>query len=151
MSLTIKTLRLILCVGLVAGGLILWLSAGSGKVKAATVSTGLSESQIVSIADGYAASYGDSSPGSIEHVEAPRQAAVLAASGDVVSDNREVILIVERGSFVGAGVPRPSGAAAPQGSVLTLAIDAQTGELTDLGIQSNVPDLASLGPVTVDQ
>ncbi len=37
-----------------------------------------------------------------------------------------------------------------QGDVLTVVVDAATGQITDLGIQQNYPNLAALGPVTTD-
>lgn len=123
---------------------------GSSSIPSASASPSLSSSQIKSIAMGFSAGFGDPNPGLIEHVESSRSEAVLASSGDSVSDNREVFLIVAKGNFVDDNAPRPPGAPAPSGSVLTLTVDAQSGELTDFGIQQSVPDLASLGPVTVD-
>jgi hypothetical protein len=114
-------------------------------------STPMSESQIKTIALAYAAGFGDPNPTSIEHVESPRNQAVLLASDDSVPDQSDSILIAEQGSFIGANAPRPPGAPAPTGSVLTLVIDRYTGQLSDFGLRDSVPNLASRGQVTVDQ
>jgi hypothetical protein len=118
----------------------------------------LTESQVSRIAHGFAAGMGDSIPSSIEHVESTRDQAVFALSGDHVSGSdpefsasADVYGIVMRGHFVAANAPRASDAAAPSGSVLTIVINGTTGQLTDLGLQNNIPDLTTLGPATVDQ
>lgn len=110
----------------------------------------LPEDRIVSIAMSGAAAAGDSSPAAIEHSEGTRAQANMVASGEGVEGNADSILIVEHGHFTLAHAPMPPGAPAPTGSVLTLVVDAVSGQVTDSGIQDNVPDLASLGPVTVD-
>lgn len=112
----------------------------------------LTSPDIGSAARAFAASFGDSSPTSIEHVEAPRNEAVFATSNDVIPDSRETFLVVERGSFVDHNRAfRLPGGSPLSGSVLTLVIDASSGQVTDFGIQDNVPDLSGLGPITVDQ
>lgn len=67
-----------------------------------------------------------------------------------VPGEQESYLIAERGHFVAGNAPIPRGAPAPSGSVLTLVVDAVSGQVTDVGIQGNYPDLAQLGPVTTD-
>jgi hypothetical protein len=113
--------------------------------------TPLTETQISQTAHKYAAAMGDPNPSSIEHVESTRQQAVAVLSGDKVSTNPDVYAIVMRGQFVDNEAPLPGDATAPSGSVLTIIINATTGQLTDLGVQNQVPDLTSLGPVTTDQ
>jgi hypothetical protein len=44
----------------------------------------------------------------------------------------------------------PPGASAPKGSVLTLIVNAATGDITDFGVTKNYPRLRALGPVTTD-
>ena len=128
------------------------LSESSCYGSASPTTTTLSNSQIESIALAYAASFGDSNPTSIQYVESARnQAVLLASAGDVVQDTRDAYLIVVQGSFVDDSALVPAGASAPTGSVFTLVVDAQTGQLTDLGVQDNVPELSSLGRVTVDR
>lgn len=126
-------------------------SASPAPSSPAVTGPPLTESQISQSAREFAASMGDTSPTSIEHVEGPRQSTVFALSGDEVSTNPDVYAIVMRGNFVAHNVPLPWGVGAPNGSVLTLVIDATTGQLTDFGLENQAPDLASLGPVTVDQ
>lgn len=112
-------------------------------------STALTESQIDAMAVGFSASLGDPSPTSIEYAEGPRNQAVSLSSEDTVPDTSDSLLIVVQGDFMDDNVPEPPGDSDPTGSVLTLVVDAQSGELTDFGIQDDVPDLSSLGPVTV--
>jgi hypothetical protein len=68
-------------------------------------------------------------------------------SGDEVEGNTNVDAIIMHGSFVANHAPRPSEAAAPSGTVLTLVINATTGELTDFGLQNTEPNIAAFGPV----
>jgi hypothetical protein len=132
-------------VAAVSGALIVTLVPGSSAA-----STSLTQAQITGIALGFAANAGDPTPTLVEHVETTRSQAVEASSADTVQNNAASYLIAMRGNFVLQDAPRPPGAAAPTGSVLTLVIDAQTGQLTDIGVQDNVPDLSQLGPVTID-
>jgi hypothetical protein len=111
----------------------------------------LTEDQITQIAQQFAAGMGDQNPTLIEHVESTRQQAVLALSGDKVSSSPSVDAIVMQGQFVANNAPRPGDVSAPSGSVLVMIIDANTGALADFGLQNEVPDLANLGPVTVDK
>jgi hypothetical protein len=130
-----------------AGGAVLATASSS-----ADAAPKLTEVQITQEALNLAAGMGDASPTSIEHVEGTREQLVSALSGDEVrAASEDVYAIVIRGQFVDSNAPRPSDAAAPSGSVLTVFIDATTGALTDFGIQNQVPDLTSLGPVTIDQ
>jgi hypothetical protein len=112
----------------------------------------LTEDQISQIARGAADGIGgDSAPTLIEHVEGLREQTVFSLSGDTVPSSSDVFAIVMRGHFVASGAPTPPDVPAPTGSVMVLIIDATTGQVTDLGIQDQVPDLATLGPVTSDQ
>ncbi len=116
-------------------------------------STPLTEGQITQIAQKWAAQMGDSTPSSIKHVESPREQAVFALSDDDVPFTQNVDAIVMTGQFVDNYAPLPYGAVAPSGSVLEIIIDATTGQLTDLGLTNQAPDLASLGlgSVTIDK
>ena len=122
------------------------LLSGSAPAQGATA---VSAGDLLNLAKAAAVQAGDPSPTLIQHSEGTRATANLVASGDVVPGNDSAYLIVERGHFVASG-PRPRGAAAPSGSVLTLVVDATTGRVTDEGIQNTAPDLPSLGPVTTD-
>jgi hypothetical protein len=97
----------------------------------------------------FAAGMGDSTPSSIEYVTGNRKQVVLALSGDEVEGNTNVDAIIMHGSFVANHAPRPSEAAAPSGTVLTLVINATTGELTDFGLQNTEPNIAAFGPVNL--
>lgn len=110
----------------------------------------LSEAQIQQDAVAFAAANGDPDPTSMEHVQGSRQQLVLALSGGTVSVpyTEDVVAVVMQGNFV-ANISGPG--APPSGSVLTMVIDATTGQLVDFGIQNSVPDLTSLGTVTRDQ
>jgi hypothetical protein len=97
----------------------------------------------------FAAGMGDSTPSSIEYVTGNRKQVVLALSGDEVEGDTNVDAIIMHGSFVANHAPRPSEAVAPSGTVLTLVINATTGELTDFGLQNTEPNIAALGPVNL--
>ncbi len=112
--------------------------------------SGLSERQILGIAKAAAARAGDPTPTLIQHSEGTRAQANRPTCGCVVSGNRTSYLIAIRGHFVLNDVSRPPGASSPSGSVLTLVVDAFTGQTTDLGVSNRYPDLAALGPVRTD-
>jgi hypothetical protein len=97
----------------------------------------------------FATGMGDSTPSSMEYVTGNHKQVVLALSGDEVEGNTNVDAIIMHGSFVANHAPRPSEAAAPSGTVLTLVINATTGELTDFGLQNTEPNIAAFGPVNL--
>ncbi len=117
-------------------------------VNTSTSDQTITESQIQNIALSAAAQNGDQSPVSVQYAFGTRSQANMVASGETVPGTAESVLVVEQGSFVAADAALPPGAAEPSGSVLTLVIDAASGQITDGGIQNTVPDLASLGVVT---
>lgn len=121
-------------------------SAASGNT-AGIQSLGTAE--LSEIAREFAASMGDSTPISSEYLTGDRRQVVLALSGDEVEDSGNVDAIILRGQFVDHLAPRPPGVTAPSGTVLTLVINAATGEMNDFGIQSNVPNVKEFGPVTL--
>lgn len=100
------------------------------------------------------ANNGDANPTDAHYVRSTEnQAAQLAfnsgtGSGPDTSADPPVVLIAARGRFTGAMAKVPSGHAAPKGTVILLILTADTGVVTDWGISSRYPDLASLGPVS---
>lgn len=145
-----RIVLIITSVGAVGAAAAIALAAASTSAAGSTPGK-LSESRIVSIAISAAAAAGEPTPTSIRHAEGTRAHANLVASGEVVPGSRDSFLIVVTGKFVARNAPVPPGAPAPIGSVLTLVVDASTGEQTDFGIQDNVPNLAALGPVSTDR
>ncbi len=108
---------------------------------AAAVNSGLSdakshlpEGQILRIALTAAGRSGDPKPTLIQHTRG----------------NQASYLIAERGHFTAYMASPPPGAPLPTGSVLTLVVDAFTGDVTDYGVSNRYPDLVVLGPVTTD-
>ena len=117
----------------------------SSAAHAGTISVG----QLDQVATSFAASMGDPNPTAISSVSTNRQTANQVASGAVIPSTGPSYLIVERGKFVDKVDSRPTAAASPlTGSVLTIIVDQQTGQVTDYGVSDNVPSLANLGPVT---
>jgi hypothetical protein len=77
------------------------------------------------------------------------QAAEMVLSGATIPDHAPVYVIeMTGGTFTAAG--HPPGAAAPQGNVLTLTVDAATHRVTDIGYVDEAPDLDKIGSVQVD-
>jgi hypothetical protein len=77
--------------------------------------------------------------------------AVRISSSDLVFEWNWSYLIAIRGDFTTAtGVPLPPGAKPPTGTVVTLVVDARTGQVTDSGLSDRYPPLGELGPVTTD-
>lgn len=97
-----------------------------------------------------AAGDGDPHPTLIQHAEGTRFAANLLAGGDLVFDWHWAYLIAIRGHFKLRDFHGPPGAKPPQGTVITLVVDARTGQGEDFGVSNQYPDIAKLGPVTTD-
>ena len=110
----------------------------------------LSRNRILALARRAATDAGDATPTLIQHVEATRFDAVRVSSGDLVYAWNWSYLIAERGHFVFTNASGPPGAPPPKGTVLTLVVDAATGNITDDGLDNHYPPLAELGPVTTD-
>lgn len=124
-------------------------SGSSASARKATSTGYISAAQVLDVAQAAAAQAGDPSPSSIEQSALTTRAeANSVASGEIVPGTNGSYLIAERGQFKATNAPIPSGAPIPQGSVLTLVVDATTGEVTDSGISDNYPDMSSLGGVT---
>jgi hypothetical protein len=110
----------------------------------------LSEQRILTLAEQAARGDGDPHPTLIQHAAGTRFEAVRLSSGDLVFDWTWSYLIAVRGHFTAGDVSIPPGAKPPTGTVLTLVVDARTGQTTDFGIGNDYPPLAKLGPVTTD-
>ena len=108
----------------------------------------LSEQRLLHLAEDAAIRAGDPHPSLIQHAAGPRLEAGLVGSGDVVNEWNWSYLIAERGHFAqtGAGL----GNTTITGSVLTLVVDAATGQVTDFGLSKRYPQLRHLGVVTTD-
>lgn len=145
-------------VALGAGGAGLATLSASSATASASESAGgmisapqLGAAQIKQIALEFAASMGDPNPTSIEYVQGSRQKVVFAFSKDEVPDNTEVDAIVMHGQFVAKNALGPPEASPPSGSVLILVVNATTGEMTDVGIQQQSPNLNAFGLVKISE
>ena len=112
---------------------------------------------LVTLARAQAAAAGDAAPTLIQHVLTTRQRANLAAGGDKVPGDNPSYLVAIRGNYTvqRALPPIPPGAPAPTQttanySVITLVVDASTGQITDYGISDEYPNLDSVGAVSTD-
>lgn len=136
------------------GGATLGLLAGAvialSPLASARTHPQLTERQILRIALKAAAAAGDPRPILIQHSEGTHSKANQIASGGYFGGNAWSYLIAERGKFVFKDAPRPFGASAPRGSVITLVLDSATGRVSDDGISYRYPALPQLGPVTTD-
>jgi hypothetical protein len=77
-----------------------------------------------------------------------KAAVTTAMPGEGVDDDGDVDLIVMTGHFGADGAKHPPGEETPTGTVLSLVIDARSGEVTDYGLGSREPDLSSRGDFT---
>jgi hypothetical protein len=118
----------------------------------------LSESRIRAIALKHARAQGDARPTLIQDAEGSRFMANLVGSGgDEVFAWNWSYLIAIRGSFESPPIPTPVGIPTGPGpvrirySVLTLVVDAQTGEVTDSDFSRVYPRLSRLGLVSTDR
>ena len=110
--------------------------------------TGPALEKLREVAAHVAALNGDPHPTKAIAVPSTRKAANAVDSGAEVDTDQLSYLIILHGNFVGHVAHPPPGAPLPQGSVLTIVVDASTGLVTDWGISDRTPDTASLGPET---
>jgi hypothetical protein len=102
------------------------------------------------IALGAAATAGVSSPTTMHAVAASdHQAAEFILSGAIVNDHAPVYVIKMAGGPFTA-MQHPPGQAAPQGSFLTVTVDAATHRITDVGYFDAEPDLSKIGSFTAN-
>jgi hypothetical protein len=141
----------------VVAALLVLVAAGVSEAFAASDSRAhrpqLPQGRIVAIALAAATRAGDPHPSLIQHVEGTRQRANAVDSGDIVAGGQWSYLIAERGRFVFVGVApsRTPDGGSVYGSVLTLVVNARTGEVTDSGLSNRYPAMSKLGPVVTDQ
>ncbi len=110
----------------------------------------LPEKRILRLAMTAAKHGGDPRPNMIQHAAGRRFNAVLIGQGDLVFSWSWSYLIAVRGHFSYSGLGPPGSSSTIQGTVITLIVDAATGQVTDSGISNGYPPLARLGTVTTD-
>ena len=130
-------------------------ASAASKARSESSAVHASSMNFVNLAMAAAQQAGDANPTLIQHVAGTRKQLNAIASGDVVSGNAASYLIAIRGQFrqaiqapyiPGATVNNPVVTA----SVITLVVDAATGQVTDSGMSNTYPDLAVAGSITTD-
>jgi hypothetical protein len=114
--------------------------------EAALAAIGLSEGrldQVRSISSRAAESLGEHAPANVTVLRTTRGAAVALGNGARVGSDGPAYLVTMHGQFT-ANEPRPRGAPAPEGTVVSLVLDADTLELTDYTVSRSPVDLANL-------
>jgi hypothetical protein len=101
---------------------------------------------IVHTARHLAALNGESNPTGIRYVTTTR-AKANGLFRAVVNSNQAVYVIQMHGHFNGATASHPHGSPTPHGTILTVTIDAATGQITDWGLSSEAAPLNRLGAV----
>jgi hypothetical protein len=101
---------------------------------------------VTAAANRVAAINGDAHPSSAAWVKTTRQTAVSAESTDTVDSNQPVYYVVLHGHFAATKGYLGPGAAVPTGTILTLTVDASTGEVLDNGLSNRTPDFSHTGP-----
>ena len=134
--------------------------AGSAALGAAVLlSTGASasttpgeEAKLRAIAARAAHTSGDDSPYGLRWVKTNRGDGERVTAGALLGQDtaREVYVLQQRGHFTALYSRGPAGSAAPTGTVMTLTVDAVTGEVSDFGLTGEEQDLSSLGSVHND-
>jgi hypothetical protein len=121
----------------------------------ATPTGPMTSAQIKSLVMTDAARMGDGTPTDISYSAPVTRNAANAASGDGAiiggADGTAsgYILVVAHGHFTAYDAMTPPGDNNyPTGKVMTMVVDATTGDVTDGGIQNSTPDMSAIGPVT---
>src|SRR5436309_1535448 len=115
-------------------------SAGSASAKLATPNTSRVPAFVTAAASRVAAINGDAHPSSAAWVKTTRQTAISAESTDTVDSNQSVYYVVLHGHFAATKGYLGPGAAVPTGTILTLTVDASTGEVLDNSLSNKTPD-----------
>jgi hypothetical protein len=110
----------------------------------------LPEKRILRLAMAAAKQGGDPRPSLIQHAASTHFKAVLIGQGDLVFEWNWSYLIAVRGHFSYSGLGPPGSSSTVHGTVITLVVDAATGQVTDFGVSNRYPPLARLGKVTTD-
>lgn len=112
--------------------------------------TAITDGQAVGLARAVAAQDGENAPSAIEMVRSTHALALryVDPGETTTADDGNVVVLVLHGHFTASQGPHPPGAAPPSGSVMTLVLDAASGQLRDLGLVDAAPSLAALGPVS---
>jgi hypothetical protein len=138
-------------VAAIASAALIFATTGSGATPTGPMTT----AQIKSLVMTDAARMGDSTPTDISYSAPVTRNAANAASGDGAiiggADGTAsgYILVVAHGHFTGYDALTPAGDNYyPTGTVMTMVVNATTGEVTDGGIQNSTPDISAIGPVT---
>jgi hypothetical protein len=88
---------------------------------------------------------GEPTPTQAQWVETTRQVAVASQSSDGVDSDQNVYFVILHGQFVDTHAYMPPGASAPTGTVLTMTVDASTGEVLDSGLSDIAPNYTDTG------
>jgi hypothetical protein len=90
---------------------------------------------------------GESTPQNISEVSTTKNTIADLAADKVAPDqaDRPVDLIQMSGKFTGYSAKIPAGKKPPQGTVMTVALDKETGKVLEWGISNNPLNLAKLG------
>jgi hypothetical protein len=144
------TARILLCLG-TAAGLSAAVLASSAAAATARANPHLTEHQVLRIALKGAAAAHDRHPILVEHATGPRNKVELVATGEQGSGTEWSYLIAERGKFELTNVPEPPGAhGGIKGTVLTIVVNARTGQVTDVGLSNRYPNLRKLASPRTD-
>ncbi len=117
----------------------------------------LSSSQLTTIATIYATHAGDPTPSEIQAVKLPRSEALTAANGIYPKNatgalaswlSAESDVIELHGNFTLTDAPHPPHTSAPTGHIMTIVVDAHTGERIARAVTETTPaNLATFGAV----
>lgn len=105
----------------------------------------LPEKRILRLAMTSAKRGGDPRPSLIEHAAGTHFNAVRIGQADLVFEWNWSYLIAVRGHFSYGGLGPPGSSSTVHGTVITLIVDAATGQVTDSGASNRYPPLARLG------
>jgi len=122
---------------------------GSGHQTVGGTGTDQPPSWLVDAAYREAYGMGDMIPDSARWTLLPRSAIPTPVGPDGAGDPTENYVVVLHGNFVGYTLSAPSGASLPKGSVLSIAYEPNTHDVTDLGLGDQDVDLAGLQPLTL--
>jgi hypothetical protein len=110
----------------------------------------LSEERLLHLAMSASRHGGDPRPRLIQHASGTHFEAVLVGQGDLVFEWNWSYLIAVQGHFSVSNVGSAGSSSTVRGKVITLVVDAATGQVTDYGVSNSYPALRRLGRVTTD-
>jgi hypothetical protein len=119
----------------------------AGRFSGSPMTASSAGSSLRTLATRVSADNGEKNPRGLSYLLTTRKQAAALMNTSVASDGPAYVVTLQ-GSFTGAHAHVPAGHARPTGGNMTVVVDANTGQITDMGITDAAPALSRVGTPT---